>query len=192
MPEKQPIPDWNLSERDTIILQELARDPQLTSRGLRDLLAEEHDIDVSHVTVNESIRRMRADGVFREALVPNEEHLFFSLFEFQFNPEGFDEHWEDALEHIRSSRHTFMYFLSDGDYQWKTIMMFEDREQESKWIHEFYKGVRRARQQPPQLRRDERPQVRDGSRAVRGVPGGRQRRVTAAIDSRLSRTRRTA
>jgi len=82
---------------------------------------------------------MRADGVFREALVPNEEHLFFSLFEFQFNPEGFDEHWEDALEHIRSSRHTFMYFLSDGDYQWKTIMMFEDREQESKWIHEFYK-----------------------------------------------------
>jgi len=64
MPEKQPIPDWNLSERDTIILQELARDPQLTSRGLRDLLAEEHDIDVSHVTVNESIRRMRADGVF--------------------------------------------------------------------------------------------------------------------------------
>ncbi|TKX42823.1 Lrp/AsnC family transcriptional regulator [Halorubrum sp. ARQ200] len=139
MPEKQPRPNWNLSERDTIILQELARDPQLTSRKLRDLLEAEHDIDVSHVTVSESIRRMREDGVFREALVPNEEQLFFSLFEFQFNPEGFDDNWRDALEHIQSSRHTFMYFLSDGDYQWKTIMMFKDREQESKWIHNFYK-----------------------------------------------------
>lgn len=139
MPEKQPTADRNLSERDTIILQELARDPQLTSRSLRDLLEEEHGIDVSHVTVSESIRRMRQEGVFREAVVPNEEHLFFSLFEFQFNPEGFGEHWEEALKHIRSSRHTFMYFLSDGEYQWKTIMMFKDREQESKWIHEFYK-----------------------------------------------------
>ena len=40
MAEKQASPDWNLSERDAIILQELARDPQLTSRGLRDLIAE--------------------------------------------------------------------------------------------------------------------------------------------------------
>jgi len=72
-------------------------------------------------------------------LVPNEEHLFFSLFEFQFNPEGSTNTGKKTLEHIRSSRHTFMYFLSDGDYQWKTIiMMFEDREQESKWIHEFF------------------------------------------------------
>ena len=139
MPEKQPTSDWNLSERDTIILQELARDPQVTSRELRDLLEEEHGIDVSHVTVSESIRRMRQEGVFREAIVPNEEQLYFSLFEFQFNPEGFGEHWREALEHIQSSRHTFVYFLSDGEYQWKTIMMFKDREQESKWIHEFYK-----------------------------------------------------
>ncbi len=139
MPETQPIPDMDLSERDTRILQELSRDPQLTSRALRDLLDEKHGIDVSHVTVNESVRRMRADGVFREAIVPNEEYLFFSLFEFQFDPSGFDDNWRGALEHIRSSRHTFMYFLSDGEYQWKTIMMFKNREQESKWIHEFYK-----------------------------------------------------
>jgi DNA-binding Lrp family transcriptional regulator len=139
MPEKQPTSDWNLSERDTIILQELARDPQVTSRKLSDLLEEEHGIDVSHVTVSESIRRMRQAGVFHEAIVPNEEPLYFSLFEFQFNPGEFGENWREALEHIQSSRHTFVYFLSDGEYQWKTIMMFKDREQESKWIHEFYK-----------------------------------------------------
>jgi len=60
-----------------------------------------------------------------------------------------------------------MYFLSDGDYQWKTIMMFEDREQESKWIHEFYKEYGVLVNNLPQLRRDERPQVRDGSSCSR-------------------------
>jgi hypothetical protein len=32
-----------------------------------------------------------------------------------------------------------MYFLSDGEYQWKSVMMFPDRQTESKWIHDFYK-----------------------------------------------------
>ncbi|SNR55834.1 winged helix-turn-helix domain-containing protein [Halorubrum vacuolatum] len=139
MTERKPLPDRNFSKRDAIILQELSRDPQISSRELRDILAAQYDIDVSHVTVSESIRRMREKEVFREAIAPNEEYLFFSLFEFRFNPEGFEEHWRDGLEYIRDDKHTFMYFLSDGEYQWKTIMMFRDREQESKWIHEFYK-----------------------------------------------------
>ncbi|XVH30287.1 winged helix-turn-helix domain-containing protein [Haloferacaceae archaeon DSL9] len=131
--------DWNLSDRDAIILGELAADPQRSSRELRDLLKADHGIDVSHVTVSETIRRLRREGVFREAIVPNEEYLFFSLFEFQFNPEHFASEWRAAMEDIREDKHTFMYFLSDGEYQWKTIMMFKNREQESRWIHEFYK-----------------------------------------------------
>ncbi|WP_331235520.1 winged helix-turn-helix domain-containing protein [Natronorarus salvus] len=139
MTESKPIPDWEFKERDVIILKELTRDPQLSSRDLREILAEEHGIEVSHVTISESIRKMRRDGVFREAIIPNEEYLLFSLFEFQFDPEHFAESWRVAMEEIRADEHTFMYFLSDGEYQWKTIMMFENREQESRWIHEFYK-----------------------------------------------------
>ena len=139
MTETKPLTELNLKERDGIILHELAKDPQVSSRELRDILAEQHGINVSHVTVNESIRRMREEGIFREAIVPNEEYLFFSLFEFQFDPQHFAENWREVLEDIRSDQHTFMFFLSDGEYQWKTIMMFENREQESKWIHEFYK-----------------------------------------------------
>lgn len=139
MPEKQTTPEWDFSERDIHILRELSRDPQLSSRELRDILDDEYGISVSHVTVSESIRRMRDHNVFREAIVPNEEYLFFSLFEFQFNPQGFEENWRTALEDITNDKHTFMYFLSDGEYQWKTIMMFRDRQQESEWIHEFYK-----------------------------------------------------
>jgi hypothetical protein len=33
-----------------------------------------------------------------------------------------------------------MYFLSDGEYQWKAVMMFPSRVAESKWIHDFYKA----------------------------------------------------
>ncbi|WP_435320846.1 Lrp/AsnC family transcriptional regulator [Haloarchaeobius sp. TZWSO28] len=132
-------PDWSFKERDVVILQELAADPQLSSRELARLLSEEHDIDVSHVTVSETIRKMREEGVFREAIVPNEEYFLFALFEFKFNPEHFADEWHDAMVAIRDDPHTLFYFLSDGEYQWKSVMMFRGREQQSRWIHDFYK-----------------------------------------------------
>ncbi|RJT06126.1 MULTISPECIES: Lrp/AsnC family transcriptional regulator [Halococcus] len=133
-------PEWEFSERDVTILRELARDPQVSSRQLTGVLAEKYDIDVSHVTVSESIRRMREAGVFREAIIPNEEFFIFGLFEFKFNGERFAEGWRPAMEYIRDSPNTLFYFLSDGEYQWKTVMMFPSREAESRWIHEFYKA----------------------------------------------------
>jgi len=132
-------PDWDFKERDVQILRELSDDPQLSSRELADLLDEKHDISVSHVTVSESIRKMRQHGVFREAIVPNEEYFNFALFEFKFNPEHFEDGWREAMQTIRDDRHTMFYFLSDGEYQWKSVMMFQSRKAESRWIHEFYK-----------------------------------------------------
>ncbi|WP_336037066.1 winged helix-turn-helix domain-containing protein [Halobacterium yunchengense] len=132
-------PSWTFKERDVVILQELAEDPQRSSRDLAEILERDYGIDVSHVTVSESIRKMREDDVFREAIVPNEEYFMFSLLEFKFNPEYFADEWRAAMEYIRDSRHTLFYFLSDGEYQWKSVMMFRGRRQESKWIHDFYK-----------------------------------------------------
>lgn len=132
-------PEWEFTERDVVILRELARDPQVSSRQLTDILAENYGIDVSHVTVSESIRRMREEGVFREAIIPNEDFFIFGLFEFKFNPEHFAEEWRAAMEYIRDSPNTLFYFLSDGEYQWKTVMMFPTRKAQSRWIHEFYK-----------------------------------------------------
>ncbi|WP_227377366.1 Lrp/AsnC family transcriptional regulator [Haladaptatus halobius] len=132
-------PDWEFKERDIAILQELAHDPQISSRNLTEVLAEKYDIDVSHVTVSESIRKMRNAGVFREAVIPNEAYFIFALFEFKFNPEHFAEGWRDAMEYIQNDENTLFYFLSDGEYQWKSVMMFQTREAESRWIHEFYK-----------------------------------------------------
>ena len=132
-------PDWTFKERDTVILRELAADPQRSSRELTRILAEKHDIDVSHVTISETIRRMREEGVFREAIVPNEEYFTFALFEFKFNPEHFADEWHDAMAYIRDDPHTLFYFLSDGEYQWKSVMMFESAQAQSQWIHEIYK-----------------------------------------------------
>lgn len=136
---RDEAPDWEFKERDVLILRELSRDPQLSSRDLARILEDEHGIEVSHVTVSESIRGMREEGVFREAIIPNEEYFIFGMFEFKINPEHFDEHWREAMEAIRDSPNTLMYFLSDGEYQWKSVMMFPDRVSESKWIHDFYK-----------------------------------------------------
>lgn len=132
-------PDWEFKERDIAILQELAHDPQISSRNLTEVLAEKYDIEVSHVTVSESIRKMRDAGVFREAVIPNEAYFIFALFEFKFNPEHFAEGWREAMEYIQNDENTLFYFLSDGEYQWKSVMMFQTREAESRWIHEFYK-----------------------------------------------------
>lgn len=139
MSATEDAPDWEFKERDVYILRELSDDPQLSSRDLARILEEKYDISVSHVTVSESIRGMREEGVFREAIIPNGEYFIFGMFEFKLNPEHFDETWRDALEAIRDSPNTMFMFLSDGEYQWKSIMMFANRRAESKWIHDFYK-----------------------------------------------------
>ncbi|MBV0922912.1 winged helix-turn-helix domain-containing protein [Halomicroarcula limicola] len=133
-------PDWEFKERDVHILRELAAEPQRSSRELADILETKYDIDVSHVTVSESIRKMREEDVFREAIIPNESLFNFALFEFKFNPEHFADAWHDAMVAIRDDEHTLIYFLSDGEYQWKSVMMFPTRTAESRWIHEFYKN----------------------------------------------------
>jgi DNA-binding Lrp family transcriptional regulator len=133
-------PRWEFRPRDVCILKELSRDPQLSSRALADRLAENHDVDVSHVTVSESVREMRDAGVFREAILVNEEFFRFSLFEIKFDPSEFADHWHAAMETLRDAEHTMFFALSTGQYQWKSLMMFPDLETESRWIHEFYKN----------------------------------------------------
>lgn len=133
------LPDWKFNDRDVLILREISKNPQISSRRLTEVLEEEYDIDVSCVTVSESIRKMRQQGVFREAIIPNEEYFIFGLFEFKCTPEIFEENWHDATEFICDDPHTLFYFFSDGEYQWKSVMMFPHREAESQWIHEFYK-----------------------------------------------------
>jgi DNA-binding Lrp family transcriptional regulator len=137
--ENETTPNWDFKERDIIILEYLAAEPQLSSRELAEILSEEHGIDISHVTVNNSIRDMRDAGVFREAIIPNEHYYLFSLFEFKFDPSHFKLGWRDLMEDIQKDKYTLFYFVTGGEYQWKAVMMFPDHETESRRIHRFYK-----------------------------------------------------
>jgi DNA-binding Lrp family transcriptional regulator len=132
-------PDWQFRERDICILKELTQEPQLSSRKLATRLSEKYGIDISHVTVSETVREMREQGVFRDAILINEAFFTFSLLEFKFDPSYYADKWREAMEYIRDDEHTLFYSLSTGTYQWKTIMMFPERRQESQWVHEFYK-----------------------------------------------------
>lgn len=133
-------PNWEFKERDVYILRELTEDPQRSARDIANILNRDYDIEISHVTVSKAIRDMRESGVFREAIIPNESYFRFALLEFKFFPPAFKDGWRDALEFIRSDPNTLAYFLSDGDYQWKVVMMFPNLEAESRWLHEFYKA----------------------------------------------------
>jgi DNA-binding Lrp family transcriptional regulator len=132
-------PDWEFRRRDVCILKELSRDPQLSSRKLADRLAENYDINVSHVTVSESVREMREQGVFRDAILINEAYFNFALLEFKFDPSEFADHWREAMTYVKEDEHTLFYCLSTGTYQWRAIMMFPERGAESRWVHDFYK-----------------------------------------------------
>jgi DNA-binding Lrp family transcriptional regulator len=132
-------PGWEFRERDICMLKELSRDPDLSYRELADRLEEVHDIQVSHVTVSESVSGMREAGVFREAILVNEDYFRFSLFEFQFDTDSYAENWRETMETVRDDEHTMFFALSTGEYNWRSIMVFPDLEAESRWIHEFFK-----------------------------------------------------
>ena len=131
--------DWVFQERDIKILQELSGNPTISSRQLAEALDEKYGIEVSHVTISETIRKMRKRGVFCDAIWPNEMYYNFSLFEFKFNPDHNEENRRNAIEDIKADEHTLMFFTTIGEYRWKTIMMFRTRQDGSRWIHEFYK-----------------------------------------------------
>ena len=56
----------------------------------------------------------------------------------QIGDVGYAEEWYDAMTTIRDSKHTMFYFLSDGSYQWKSVMMFSRAAEGSQWVHDFY------------------------------------------------------
>ncbi len=70
--------------------------------------------DVSHVTISESIREMRNEGVFRETIVPNEELFNFALFEFKFNPEHFAD--SGTTRRVKTGRSEAVLLPASGDF----------------------------------------------------------------------------
>lgn len=136
-----PIDDSadNITPRDLTILKVRVANPTASTRELSTILDEQYDISLSHNRINEILRVMADDDVFREAIIPNQEIFRYSLFRIAFNYENFDDHWEACYWDLVEDPHVLMFFNADSDYHWQLVMQFRTIHQMGRWIHEFFK-----------------------------------------------------
>jgi len=106
---------------------------------MSDILKSEYDISLSHNRINEILREMVKDNVFRETIIPDESIFRHYLFRIAFFHPNFDEHWEDCYWHLVEDPHILMFFNADSHYHWHMIAQFRTDEQQQRWVHDFFK-----------------------------------------------------
>lgn len=131
--------DISLSPRDLVILKTRLKYPDASVREIRDRLETEYEISLSHNRVNEIIREMRDEGVFRQPGIPDESILDFHLFRIAFHYPNFEQKWEECYWDLMEDPHVVMFFNADSYHHWQMITAFRDSEQAEQWIHEFFK-----------------------------------------------------
>ena len=121
------------------LLKEKVAKPNASTRELSKILKTKYGISLSHTRISEILREMKEKGVFRESVIPNENMFTFFLLEISFNNEHFRDEWRKALDYILNDPHTLLFFITDGVYRWKMIMLFRTFEEMSRWAHNLLK-----------------------------------------------------
>lgn len=129
----------DISPRDIVILKARVANPSASTRELSEILAAEHGIDLSHNRINEILREMAEDGVFRETILPDEQIFRHYLFRIAFHYPNFEDNWEECYWDLVEDPHVLMFFNADSHYHWQIIAQFRTDEQQSKWVHELFK-----------------------------------------------------
>ncbi|MGM0605485.1 MAG: helix-turn-helix domain-containing protein [Halobacteriota archaeon] len=135
----QQTPSGDISPRDIVILKARVANPTASSRELSDILAETHDIELSHNRINEILRDMSERDVFRETIIPDERIFRHYLFRVAFYYPNFEDNWEDCYWDIVDDPHVLMFFNADSHYHWQIIAQFRTDEQQQKWVHQLFK-----------------------------------------------------
>ncbi|ELZ24621.1 hypothetical protein C477_00385 [Haloterrigena salina JCM 13891] len=129
---------FDVSPRDIAILKARVDNPTSSTRELSQLLEEEYGISLSHNRINEILRTMSEEEVFREMVLPNREIFRHYLFRVSFNFPNFEDHWRDCYEALQNDPHVLMFFTADTDYQWHAIAQFRTDDQMESWVHDFF------------------------------------------------------
>ena len=129
----------NISPRDLAILKVRVANPTASTRELSSILETEYDITLSHNRINEILRDLAEEEVFRETIIPNESLFNHYLFRIAFFYPNFAEHWEECYWSLVEDPHVMMFFLADSDYHWHVVAHFRRSEQMQRWVHEFFK-----------------------------------------------------
>lgn len=129
----------DISPRDVVILKVRVAHPTASTRELSDILEAEYGISLSHNRINEILRELAGDGVFRETILPDQELFSHYLFRIAFHYPNFEEHWEECYWELVDDPHVLMFFNADSHYHWQLIAQFRRNDQMERWIHEFFK-----------------------------------------------------
>jgi len=129
-----------ISPRDLVILKVRVDNPTASTRELSEILDAEYDISLSHNRINEILREMGEEGVFRETMIPDEELFTHYLFRIAFYYPNFAEEWEDCYWALVQDPHVLMFFNADGHFHWQLVTQFRTSDQMQRWVHEFFKA----------------------------------------------------
>ncbi len=129
----------DLSARDLVILRTRLEYPTASVREIRDRLEAEYDISLSHNRVNEILREMRDEDVFRQPAIPNDALFERYLFRIAFHYPNFEQRWEECYWDLMEDPHVVTFFNADSYHHWQFLSMFPSSESAEQWIHEFFK-----------------------------------------------------
>jgi hypothetical protein len=130
---------FNVSPRDIAILKARVDYPTSSTRELSHILDEEYGISLSHNRINEILRTMSEEQIFRETILPNREIFRHYLFRVSFNFPKFEDNWRECYDALQNDPHVLMFFTADSNYQWHAIAQFRTDDQMERWVHEFFK-----------------------------------------------------
>lgn len=129
----------DVSARDIAILKARVANPTASSRELSDILDADYGISLSHNRINEILRGLADDGLFRETIIPDESLFNHYLFRLAFYYPNFADHWESCYWDLIEDPHVLMFFNADSHYHWHVITQFRSSEQMQRWVHQFFK-----------------------------------------------------
>jgi len=128
-----------VSPRNIVILKVRVANPGASTRELSEILEREYGIELSHNRVNEILREMADDGLYRETVIPDQSIFNHFLFRLSFYYPNFADYWEECYWALRDDPHVLMFFNADSEYHWQFITQFRSIDRMQRWIHEFFK-----------------------------------------------------
>ncbi|AHG02177.1 hypothetical protein HALLA_19960 (plasmid) [Halostagnicola larsenii XH-48] len=130
---------FDVSPRDIVILKARVDNPTASTRKLSQVLESEYGITLSHNRINEILRTMSEEEIFRETILPNREIFRHYQFRIAFNFPNFEDNWRSCYEDLMNDPHILVFFTADSNYHWHCISQFRTNDQMERWVHEFFK-----------------------------------------------------
>jgi hypothetical protein len=128
----------DFSPRDITILKARIKYPTASVRELQEVLEEEYDISLSHNRVNDILREIKSDGLYRFLAAPNAALFEQYLFRVSFHYPEFEERWDDCHNDLLRDPHVVLFFTANAYHQWQFVTQFRTKEASEEWQVDFF------------------------------------------------------